>query len=55
MNECPFCGGTLDCNDNDVWFCDNCSQVWIRVTRQIDKLTSLLGQKNATQKEKTKT
>ncbi len=49
MNECPFCGGTLDCINKDVWKCENCHEVWLRaaalnfpkseIVREIFKLT----------------
>ncbi len=32
MNECPFCGGTLDCSIDDIWICRNCDEAWVRVT-----------------------
>ncbi len=56
MNECPFCGGALDCNSNDIWMCDNCNEVWVRV-QILNKETvkRIFEMKNATQKEKTKT
>lgn len=30
MNECPFCGGFLDCNSDDVWICRQCNEIWVR-------------------------
>ncbi len=35
MNECPFCGGTLNCNNDDIWYCNHCHETWIRVTTEL--------------------
>jgi heterodisulfide reductase subunit C len=41
MNECPFCGSTLDCNSNDVWICHECKEVWLRLTLEVKILKIL--------------
>ncbi len=46
MNECPFCGGTLNCNNNNIWICEHCDEVWFRVTETLKQLFKILKEIN---------
>ncbi len=45
MNECPFCGMDLDCNNN-VFICHDCDQIWIRITNQSKRIIDMINKDN---------